>query len=226
MAAQDAFAQADANERTAFFWRQGALFTQGKLYKHRDSIQQQWAHYEMVDTFQHGGVVEHDAQHFLEWGVYFSRGTHNSRDTTKPMLKSMIAWKKVAGNWKKELEVIYPVTVAIPEGLDSLAAARNQWLQLANAHQPAQLVADIYQPNAIYLNDGYAYTDRAAIAEKYAYMTSEKWSIALKSWFQSVVQADIYYDLGRYYTQGQGHYCFVWQRTAADNWQLILDFNF
>lgn len=202
-----------------FFWKQGALFTNQGLYKHRDSIQVHFQSFD-IDTFISTALLQHDSSHWFELG-YYKKNNHSDSG----LIASAIAWKQVNQQWFKELEIITPKSNQSNTAITAITTARRQWEQYSNQHQVASFIATCYADSSFYFNDGYIYENSAAIEEKYQFMNDPQWRIRLSN--HAILQANdsLCYDIGQYISNGKGHYLWCWQR-KDNEWKLLLDFNF
>lgn len=203
-----------------YYCRQGALFVQDTIYKSRDSIHQQLQELPTIDTAFSLAIIKHDSSNYFDVGYY------ELKDSTQGRLAYMVAWKEEKGVWCKELEVLYPFKITKPIGTETIDAARQEWEDLSNQHQPNSLIERLYDKNGFYLNDGYIYKGRKAIQTKYAYMLKEKWHIRLSTIQCIQVNDALFYDVGQYVSGGKGHYFILWQLQSDGKWRVLLDFNF
>lgn len=208
------------NSGAAYYCRQGALLTQDKIYKNRDSIDQKLQNLPIIDTVYSIAIVKHDSSNYFDIGYY------EPKDSLESKIAYAIAWKKEGGRWAKELEVLYPVTRHQDMHVKAVGKAREDWEYWSNQHYPDSLVIELYRQNAFYLNDGYIYRGRRAIEDKYAYMLSENWHIRLSTIQTMPIGDSLCYDIGQYVSDGRGHYFLLWQLEEDRVWRVLLDFNF
>lgn len=203
-----------------YYCRQGALFVKNKIYKSRDSIHQQLQKLPIIDSTFSIAVIKHDSSNYFDIGYY------QLKDGTQGKLAYMVAWKKEKGEWCKELEVLYPLNITSKIATQTIDAARQDWENWSNQHQPDSLIEQLYTKDGFYLNDGYIYRGTKAIQTKYAYMLKEAWRIRLSSIQTIQVTDTLFYDVGQYVSSGKGHYFILWQLQSDGKWCVLLDFNF
>ncbi len=162
-------------------------------------------------------AAAHGPQHYFEMGQY--------RLGNQERHAYVIAWKKVDDQWLREFEVIDPKTTGstVPPGITQ---ARTKWVELSNAHDHGKLVEEIYTADAIYFNNGQVDQGTLPISQRYAYMSSPNWHISLHPIHVMPVQDDLCYEIGKYVSNGEGHYLLIWQKQVDGHWQALLDFNF
>lgn len=212
----------DLNHQQAiekYYWRQGGLFVEEQLFKHRDSIEAQIKKRPLIHRFETLKLVEHDSSNCFEIGYYLS-------DSSSQKTSYLIAWKKEKNSWLKELEVLYSNEVENNIPTSEIDLARSSWENYSNKHQPDSFVQHLYSPNCIYFNDGYIYRGTTALKEKYAYMSDADWRIRLASKSTMQVSDSLFYDIGQYASSGIGHYFILWQLQKDNQWKVLLDFNF
>lgn len=203
-----------------YYWRQGALFVDGRIYKNRDSIQAYFMQQPKVNGFETIVVVQHDSANYFDIGYY------KLEDSLKQQLAYVIAWRKEGNRWLKELEVLSPVKITQRVVLDTIDKTRQYWEYLSNKHVYPILVQQLYSDSGFYLNDGYIYKGINPITEKYAYMGKENWHIRLATIQTLQVNDRLFYDIGQYMSNGKGHYLILWQLEKDGYWRVLLDFNF
>jgi hypothetical protein len=203
-----------------YYCRQGALFVQDKIYKSRDSIHEQLQELPIIDTTFSLAIIKHDSSNYFDVGYY------QLKDSTEGKLAYMVAWKEEKGVWCKELEVLYPIDITNKVTMEPIDAARQDWENWSNQHQPDSLIQNLYDKEAFYLNDGYIYKGTEAIQTKYAYMLKEQWHIRLSTIKTVQVSDALFYDVGQYVSGGKGHYFILWQLQSDGKWCVLLDFNF
>lgn len=203
-----------------YYCRQGALFVQNQIYKHRDSIALQLQALPIIDSTISLEIIKHDSSNYFDIGYY------QIKDSVEHQLFYLIAWKKEQGEWCKELEVLYPSKITKETTIETIDLARQRWENLSNQHQPDSLIEQLYTPSAFYLNDGYIYKGRKAIQTKYDYMLKENWHIRLGTIQTFQVTDNLFYDVGQYVSSGKGHYFILWQLQPDGVWRVLLDFNF
>ncbi|MBL4648733.1 MAG: hypothetical protein JKY03_03310 [Aureispira sp.] len=215
-----------------YYCRQGALFVQNNIYKSRDSIDKQLQQLPIIDTTFSLAIIKHDSSNYFDIGYYqlkdstpFSTSfVADLQQTNK--LAYMVAWKEEKGIWCKELEVLYPLHITNEIATQTIDAARQEWENWSNQHQPDSLIEELYDKHGFYLNDGYIYKGTKAIQTKYAYMLKDRWHIRLSTIQTVQVSDSLFYDVGQYVSDGKGHYFILWQLQSDGKWRVLLDFNF
>ncbi len=206
----------------AYYTETAGLFINDKMYQGRSAINS-------VMTKLKGEIngirfigpikqVEHDSLHFFDIGLF--------EDKNKKNHAYLIAWNRINGTWQKELEVInaFDKNTKLPEM--EIAEARQLWEKLSNSHDHKALIQEVYTSDAIYFNRGKIDEGTEAITKRYAYMANPNWQITLTPIQLLAVQEGLIYEVGKYKSNGLGHYVIIWTKTADNKWKARFDFNF
>lgn len=140
---------------------------------------------------------------------------------------TIIAWRKVKGEYKKEFESIAYLTssdIVLPS--EELDLMRREWEKHSNNHDPKTLIEKVYSPQSHYFNQGRIDQGREIIIKRYNYMTMDSWTIRLEKAGLIPVSDNQVWEIGKYYSTGEGQYLLIWEKQSDGEWQIALDFNF
>lgn len=204
-----------------FYWDQPTLFLSHEIYKGNAQIQEQLATLikteGQISRYINKGIVFHGKNNYFEMGYYvFEKGRYGF----------LIGWKKVEETWLREIEVLFKAEDAPEIDIAEIDAARNKWMKLSNAHDPAALIKQVYTSDAVYVNQGKVDQGTEAITKRYAYMSNPNWKIQLNHKKSRQIQGNIFFEIGEYVSNGKGHYVIIWEKQENGEWQACLDFNF
>lgn len=196
---------------------QGVLLKNGALYRAED-IQSQWLQLQSL----YGRILAiRDTEEFqLREDQKYETGVYSFEEVE---YQYIIGWRN-RGEWKKEVEIIYPILPHNFSGITSVDKERSNWEDYANNHQPNQLVDSVCSTEGYYVNRGNVYQEDQ-IKEAYSYMANPKWKIQLASLFSTQPNEDVIYDIGEFTSGGEGLYVLIWIK-EEDVWRIKLDFNF
>ena len=110
--------------------------------------------------------------------------------------------------------------------ITGIEAARKKWMELCNAHDPTQLVAQVYMEDAFYFNHKPPIRGTQAITEEYQYMASPDYNLTLMPLYLMPVQADLAYEIGQCVGSYGGKYAIIWKKVASGEWKVLLDSNY
>jgi hypothetical protein len=220
---QTAFNQNNLTDAESQYLDKGGIFTQKNIY-----IKGKGMTTALKRLQKKAAPILHQQRLFLQENSknkrYFELLSHQT--TSGKYYYSIIAWRNINGKWQRELEVLDEKTTKnandYPKGIDE---ARQKWIDYSNAHQPKQLVKNVYTKDAIYFNGGKVTKGTSAIAERYSYMKNDKWQIDLTAKCVTMVQPNLAYEIGEYKSTGIGHYILIWKKVGK-KWQAVFDFNF
>ena len=142
----------------------------------------------------------------------------------KQAYKQLIIWNTIETIQKRELEFIAKSTPS-PSVLEEINLSRKKWIALCNQHNAAQLVAQVYTPNAIYYNHKPAIIGREGITAEYQYMNQEKYSLHLEPIIVETVTPELVFEIGQCAGSYQGKYMIIWQKQENGDWQVLMDSN-
>ncbi len=138
--------------------------------------------------------------------------------------KSLVIWNLSEGEPLRELEFIATADAsnAFPEEID---ARREEWMKLCNAHNAAQLVRELYTANSIYYNHKPVVVGHQDIANEYAYMNGENYSLKLTPLIREPVDNDLAFEIGQCSGSYGGKYVLIWQKGQDGVWRILMDSN-
>ncbi|MEM6805433.1 MAG: hypothetical protein AAF696_28805, partial [Bacteroidota bacterium] len=155
---------------------------------------------------------------------YFDMGYYV---TEEGKYAAITGWKRLKGRWLREIQILYPLEKEIVEHSEKIIKEyAAKWVKYSNAHDHAKLIEEVYSPDAVYANGGKVYAGRKEIVDRYAYMSNPSWQIELFPLKQLALSDHILFEIGRYESNGIGHYVIVWEKQESGKWQACLDFNF
>lgn len=136
---------------------------------------------------------------------------------------SIIGWRNADG-WHKEFEAIYPAKFNIKNETPLVDPLRLQWQTFSNQHRPDLIAKKVFSGEGNYLNRG-IHSRGMEIAEAYAYMNDESYTIKLEPVTVHQVNEHTIFEIGIYDVGGKDVYALIW-RKEGDDWKLLMDFNF
>lgn len=139
-------------------------------------------------------------------------------------LKQLIIWRKTGNGLLRELEATFPSERQISKDT-AIDEAREKWMELCNKHLPAQLVAQVYTPDAIYYNHKPVVTGTTAISREYGYMASPQYNLKLAPLHLEMVSPTMAFELGQCSGSYGGKYVLIWVRNEEGSWRVALDSN-
>lgn len=169
-------------------------------------------------------AVENKIGNFLEIATIKSKNKNN--------FSSITAWHKDQGKLRKEVHLVYPISIdyfkSAKSGIydSNIDQARKLWVDFSNSHRPTKLLKVLYTKDALYFNQGVLYKGAKEIDEKYSYMSNKNWKIKLYADKVLQISKDKALEIGHYVSNGKGHYIIVWKKDTEGNWKVEFDFNF
>lgn len=140
------------------------------------------------------------------------------------LLKQLIIWRKTDNLLLRELEATFLAERQISPD-PAIDEARNKWMELCNKHLPAELVAQVYTPDAIYYNHKPVVTGTTAISREYGYMASPQYNLKLTPLHLEMLSPDMAFELGQCSGSYGGKYVLIWVKNGEGSWQVALDSN-
>lgn len=148
----------------------------------------------------------------------------------------LTGWRDTEEGWTREIDIMVGRDPEIPSELSvslkkQLWETRNEWVRLANRHDPLNHVQNSYTADAVYFGNGTRSDGHSGIAERYSYMENPDYQVDLEAAYQIQYQKEEVLEVGRYFTgevrRGTGGlYVILWQRQASGEWKIKLDYNF
>lgn len=146
----------------------------------------------------------------------------------------LTGWRETPEGWKREIDILLSgrsetdLSTSVTQQLD---AEREEWVRLANRHDPAAHIRASYTEGAVYFSNGSRSDGHTGIAERYSYMKNPGYQVDLEAAWQLPVSGNRVLEVGRYFTgdvrRGDGGlYVILWQPQAPEKWKIVLDFNF
>lgn len=142
--------------------------------------------------------------------LYFVMFLKNKADNSGPKIEFLIIHEKTASQ-------------IAPAEIDK---ARNNWMELCNAHQAAKLVEQLYMADAYYYNRGRLLRGTKALASEYGYMNSPDYSLKLTPKHLTFVSSDLVYEIGQCSGSYPLPYMLVWKKQEDNKWQILMDSNY
>jgi ketosteroid isomerase-like protein len=177
-------------------------------------------------TYHHQKTFKHDEFRHISVGTL-----ENDSET----MLLLTGWRYVEGDWKKEIDVLLSTeskTTSLGSELQQLLnREREQWVELANQHNPKNHITYSYTEDATYFGNGRKSDGRVEITERYFYMENPNYQVDLaKEQIWKLSEAQVL-EVGRYFTGAErtgngGLYTILWEKKADGQWQIELDFNF
>jgi len=164
-------------------------------------------------------------------GRYLTLGTVSYGSVPHILLTG---WRLTPGGWKREIDLLLPeetdhdLTPGIRLQLDR---EREQWVRLANRHDPPSHIRRSYTKNAVYFSNGSRSDGWSGIADRYVYMKNPDYRVDLEASYLKRTGEGNVLEIGRYFTgsvrRGEGGiYVILWKPQPSDRWKIGLDYNF
>lgn len=186
------------------------------------------------DDYIHHGNFRHDNHRYFTVGMLEA-----------PAKKAVLltGWKFTANGWKKETDVLLPYLPGTSEGekkadlvpgenlSERLDEEREEWVRLANLHDPAAHIRYSYTPDAEYYSGGQNSEGHAGIAERYSYMENPQYQVDLEKERLWKISDQQVLEVGRYFTGAErrgtgGLYTILWEKQPEGEWKIAMDYNF
>ena len=135
-------------------------------------------------------------------------------------------WRKTKKDYKNEVSFVRETESEQIMNIEYSREQRQTWMHHSNAHAPADLVNELYTPDALYFSGGKLNQGRESIIARYSYMKRPDWAIVLQGMMLLKVDEDTYFEIGSYQSSGDGIYLLIWQQQADGSLQIDFDFNF
>ena len=212
---------------SSFYWEDRNLIYSANKSSSADSITHLVLSEEMtgLEDYEHFDTFRHDDQRFITVGSL-------SSDTDTMLL--FTGWRVVDGDWKKEIDGILirqADQLLISNDLsETIDQQREDWVTLANQHDPQSYINALYSEGATYFSNGQLSEGRAEIVERYVYMENPNYQVDLEKEKLWLVSDEQILEVGRYFTGPErigdgGIYVILWEQ-IDDRWMIALDFNF
>jgi ketosteroid isomerase-like protein len=201
---------------------QAGLFSENELYispKQREDILKEVKNqFGQFDGYAEAFQTKGNQGHLMTLG-YLRSG--------EKVYPTIIAWRMVNGEYKKEFESIAELPSSeFDFPLEKLDLKRREWEKHSNNHDPESLIKKVYTPQSYYFNQGRKDKGREQIIKRYNYMTQPGWKIRLEKAGLIPVSSLQVWEIGKYYSNGVGQYLLIWEKQPDGSWQIALDFNF
>ena len=179
-----------------------------------------------IETYDHLKTFKHDRYRYITVGYL---------KTASESLLLLSGWRDVDGDWKKEIDVLLTQKTGQNEvdknTVSVLNEHRENWVMLANNHNPGEHIMNTYAEDATYFSNGYKSSGWQEIIERYAYMENPDYQVDLKMEELWKFSDTGVLEVGRYFTGAErigpgGLYVILWEKQRTDKWQITLDFNF
>jgi len=108
----------------------------------------------------------------------------------------------------------------------TLESRRAKWMELCNSHKAAELVKQLYTPDAYYYNRGRVLQGTEAISQEYGYMNDPNYSLKLTPKHLVFVSPNVAYEIGRCSGSYPLPYMLLWEKQPNGNWQVKMDSNY
>lgn len=135
----------------------------------------------------------------------------------------LIIWRKEESQMVREFEY-FAESNQVDLPLDEIHAARNKWVEICNEHRAADLVKELYLPNALYYHHEPPIIGTQAITEEYQYMNRPSYSIKLHPLAIVPVNQSTVLEIGHGSESFNGKYVLIWKRTES-GWMILMDSN-
>lgn len=202
------------------------LYVDGNVIRagEQSSADDLWIDGKLAD-YQQIRQFEHDEFRFLTLGdVLLDQNEH----------VLVTGWRKTETGWTKEIDLLLPQTSdsGISESVNrQLVKEREEWVELANQHEPAIHIRTSYTKDAVYFSNGEQSDGHSGITERYAYMKNPNYVVDLEASYLRQISDTRVLEVGRYFTGKErrgsgGIYVILWQKQSTDDWKIGVDFNF
>ena len=212
---------------SSFYWEDRNLIYSVNESSFADSVTHLVLSEEMtgLEDYEHLDTFRHDDSRYITIGILSSK--------TNSMLL-FTGWRDVDGDWKKEIDGILirqaDQLLISNELSQSIDKQREDWVTLANQHDPLSHINTLYSEGATYFSNGQLSEGRAEIVERYVYMENPNYQVDLEKEKLWLVSDEQILEVGRYFTGPErigvgGIYVILWEQ-IDDRWVIALDFNF
>ncbi|SMO83380.1 hypothetical protein SAMN06265219_11255 [Gracilimonas mengyeensis] len=177
-------------------------------------------------SYQQTDIFRHDEDRYVTVGDLY-----NEEDE----ILLVTGWRNTENGWKKEVDMYFSPEEETGNSFEMVKAKlderRQEWIKLANAHNPQKHVDELYTQETVYLANGSKSEGRQEVADRYYFMKNPNYEIGIsKTKLWNIAEGHVL-ETGRYYVGGDydadgGVYVVLWELTGAGKWQVKLDFNF
>lgn len=172
-------------------------------------------------------VFKHDTSRYMSLGkINYGKQSH----------LLLTGWRNIEESWVREIDILLASPLDLQGELTTmlrkqLTEEREEWVTLANRHNPLAHVQSSYTADAVYFGNGTRSDGHSGIAERYSYMENPDYLVDLEAGHQVQSKEDEVLEVGRYFTgevrRGTGGlYVILWQKQAPADWKIKLDYNF
>ena len=147
------------------------------------------------------------------------------KDSNGGRYKEIVIKEKIDDS---QLRVFEFMAAHIPRhevNLDEITKRRNQWIELCNQHNAANLINELYSPNTLYFNHKPPVIGREALIPVYSYMNNENYNLTLHPEVVEVVNENLVYEIGQCVGSYGGKYLLIWEKDSDGKWYIYVDSN-
>lgn len=137
----------------------------------------------------------------------------------------LVIWKLDNEKKIREFEFTSKRSEVLVEDEESIANRRNLWVQLCNAHDPKNLVNELYSSTSYYFNHRPLIKGQDNLIKEYGYMKNENYNLTLAPLKLEFVNTNLAYEIGQCEGSYKGKYILVWKKEFDGNWKVFVDSN-
>ncbi|MEL6592449.1 MAG: hypothetical protein AAFQ68_20290 [Bacteroidota bacterium] len=142
--------------------------------------------------------------------------------------RQLVIFDERSSSHLRELEFNVAFTEGATPDTIELNQRRQEWMNLCQAHNAAELVRNLYADDALYFNQNNKprlIHGREALISEYDYMNRPEYQLTLTPLYISAVQQDLIYEIGQCSGSYGGKYILVWQHLPGHPWEILFDSN-
>ncbi|NAS30773.1 hypothetical protein GTQ40_07310 [Flavobacteriaceae bacterium R38] len=138
----------------------------------------------------------------------------------------IVIWKAQGEKTIREFEFTGENTIESAQvDTTKIAERRKLWIELCNAHNPENLVKELYSANTMYFNHKPIVKGTEDLIKEYDYMSNENYALNLNPIKLEVINANLAFEIGQCSGSYNGKYILVWRKQADGVWKVYIDSN-
>lgn len=137
----------------------------------------------------------------------------------------LLIWRLDKGKKIREFEFTSRRVEVTVDNEEDISNSRKLWVQLCNAHNPKNLVNELYSSHSIYFNHKPLIKGQKDLIKEYGYMKDENYTLTLHPLKLEFVNTDLVYEIGQCEGSYKGKYLLVWKKEFDGKWRIFIDSN-
>ncbi len=143
----------------------------------------------------------------------------------KKVYVQLVIWRLYEGKKIREFEFTSRRLEVAVDDKEGISNRRNLWVQLCNAHNPNNLVNEIYSSHSFYFNHKPLIKGQDHLIKEYGYMKDENYTLTLDPLKLEFVNTNLVYEIGQCEGSYKGKYLLVWEKETDGQWRIFIDSN-